>query len=295
MWIVCIALLIHGFDSREANDMAGLIKRLGQHKLMMLSGSIIAAMVIIAIFAPFLAPNDPNLVDLALKLQGPSTQYPLGTDHLGRCILSRLLFGTQASLGVAVVVMGLTVLISVPLGIYAGYRGGWFDTVFMRICEVLLAFPSFLLALALIGFLGPSLTNLILAMVIVQWVFYARVIRGMVLSAKKRNFVLSAQISGTSPLKIITRHIFPTVITQVIVLIFMDIGGVILTISGLSFLGLGIQPPNPEWGMMINDSKPFFRNYPELMLYPGIMIFLIVVAFNLFGEALRDALDLKME
>ncbi|HEY9570023.1 MAG TPA: nickel ABC transporter permease subunit NikC [Metalysinibacillus sp.] len=275
--------------------MAGLIKRLGQHKLMMLSGSIITTMVIIAIFAPFLAPNDPNLVDLALKLQSPSAQYPLGTDHLGRCILSRLLFGTQASLGVAVVVMGLTVLISVPLGIYAGYRGGWFDAVFMRICEVLLAFPSFLLALALIGFLGPSLTNLILAMVIVQWVFYARVIRGMVLSAKKRNFVLSAQISGTSPLKIITRHIFPSVITQVIVLIFMDIGGVILTISGLSFLGLGIQPPNPEWGMMINDSKPFFRNYPELMLYPGIMIFLIVVAFNLFGEALRDAFDLKME
>ncbi len=275
--------------------MTELPRRLWQHKLMTISGVIIMAMIFIAIFAPFLAPNDPNLVDLALKLQGPSSQYPLGTDHLGRCILSRLLFGTQASLGVAVLVMGLTVLISIPLGIYAGYRGGIFDAIFMRICDVLLAFPSFLLALALIGFLGPSLINLILAMVIVQWVFYARVIRGMVLSAKKRNFVLSAQISGTSPFKIVTRHIFPSVITQVVVLIFMDIGGVILTISGLSFLGLGIQPPNPEWGMMINDSKPFFRSYPELMLYPGIMIFLIVVAFNLFGEALRDALDLKTE
>ncbi|MGE7624893.1 nickel transporter permease [Viridibacillus sp. NPDC096237] len=270
-----------------------LNRKLINHKLMTISSIIILLMIGVALFAPFLAPNDPNFVDIAQKLQGPSSQFPLGTDHLGRCILSRLIFGTQTSLGTAILVMGFMMMISVPLGIFAGYVGGKVDYLFMRICDILMAFPSFLLSLALVGILGPGIFNLILAMVLVQWVYYARVIRGMVLSVKEQNFILAAKICGTPKFIIIMKHIFPAIISQVVVLVFMDIGGVILAISSLSFLGLGVQPPEAEWGMMINDSKPFFRNYPSLMLYPGMMVFIVVIAFNVFGEALKDVLDLK--
>ncbi|MFJ9461795.1 MULTISPECIES: nickel transporter permease [Viridibacillus] len=263
------------------------------YKLMIISSIIILGMIGLALFASFLAPNDPNFVDIAQKLQGPSSQFPLGTDHLGRCILSRLIFGTQTSLGTAILVMGFMMFISIPLGIFAGFIGGKVDYLFMRICDILMAFPSFLLSLALVGILGPGLFNLILAMVLVQWVYYARVIRGMVLGVKEQNFIVAAKVCGTPKFIIILKHILPAIISQVVVLVFMDIGGVILAISSLSFLGLGIQPPEAEWGMMINDSKPFFRNYPSLMLYPGIMIFIVVIAFNLFGEALKDALDIK--
>ncbi len=270
-------------------------QKLLSHKLMMISSMILFFITVLALFAPFFAPHDPNLGDIAHKLQGPSSQFPLGTDHLGRDILSRLIYGTRTSLGTAFLIMGLTMMISIPLGIYAGFRGGKVDYFFMRMCDILMAFPSFLLSLALVGIMGSGLFNLILAMVVVQWVFYARVIRGMVLSVKEQNFILAAQVYGTSRLAIVIKHILPAIISQVIVLAFMDIGGVILAISGLSFLGLGIQPPGAEWGMMINDSKPFFRNNPSLMLYPGMMIFIVVIAFNLFGEALRDALDSKKE
>ncbi|MCR8993368.1 nickel transporter permease [Brevibacillus halotolerans] len=270
-----------------------LKQKLLSQKLMIICSMIIILMILLALFAPFLSPNDPNLVDITQKLQGPSSKFPLGTDHLGRCIWSRLIYGTRTSLGTAFFVMGFTMLISLPVGIFAGYRGGWVDYLFMRICDIFMAFPSLLLSLALIGILGPGLGNMIFAMVLVQWVFYARIIRGMVLSVKEQPFILAAKVCGTPKLVIVLKHILPTIISQVVVLVFMDIGGVVLAISGLSFLGLGIQPPGAEWGMMINDSKPFFRNNPSLMLYPGMMILLVVIAFNLFGEALRDALDLK--
>ncbi|RAP26406.1 hypothetical protein C2W64_01949 [Brevibacillus laterosporus] len=270
-------------------------RRLLSHKLMIISSIIIFFLIVLALFAPFWSPNDPYLVDITHKLLGPSSEFPLGTDHLGRCIWSRLIYGTRTSLGTAFLVMGLTMIISIPIGIYAGFRGGWVDYLFMRICDILMAFPSLLLSLALIGILGPGLGNLILAMVLVQWVFYARVIRGMVLSVKGQHFVLAAKVCGTPKLVIVIKHILPTIISQVVVLAFMDIGGIVLAISGLSFLGLGIQPPGAEWGMMINDSKPFFRNNPSLMLYPGMMMLIFVISFNLFGEALRDALDLRRE
>lgn len=269
--------------------------KLLSHKLIMISSMLLFFITVLALLAPFFAPYDPNLGDIAQKLQGPSFKFPLGTDHLGRDILSRLIYGTRTSLGTAFLIMGMTMMISIPIGIYAGFRGGKIDYFFMRMCDILMAFPSFLLSLALVGIMGPGLFNLILAMVLVQWVFYARVIRGMVLSVKEQNFILAAQVCGTSRLAIVFKHILPAIISQVMVLAFMDIGGVILAVSGLSFLGLGIQPPGAEWGMMINDSKPFFRNNPSLMLYPGMMILIVVIAFNLFGEALRDALHSRKE
>lgn len=272
-----------------------LMVRLFRRKALIFSGAIILLMSILVLFAPGLAPHDPNLIDIERKLQAPSLDFPLGTDHLGRCILSRLVYGARVSLGTAFLVMGTTMMISIFIGTYAGYKGGRVDYLFMRFCDVLLAFPSLFLALALIGILGPGLLNLFLAMVLVQWVFYARIIRGMVLSVKEQNYILAAKVSGTSGPMIIIRHIFPAILSQVTVLFFMDIGGIILTISGLSFLGLGIQPPTAEWGAMINDSKQFFRSQPSLMMYPGLMIVTIVMAFNLFGDTLRDALDVRQD
>ena len=269
------------------------MKTLRQHSILFVSATVLVLFTAIAIFAPFLAPNDPNFVDLTQKLQASSRNYPLGTDHLGRCQLSRLLFGARTSLSTAFIVMAITFCISMPIGVFAGYMGGIVDAWFVRICDMLMAFPSFLLSLAFVGMLGPSYWHLILAMVCVQWVFYARFIRGLVLSVKERSFVIAARICGTSPIKIAIKHIIPTISASVIVLLFMDIGGVILSISGLSFLGLGVQPPYAEWGMMINDSKPYFRSHPMLMMYPGLMIFLVVIAFNIFGESLRQWLQVE--
>ncbi|MGG3451830.1 nickel ABC transporter permease subunit NikC [Domibacillus aminovorans] len=262
-----------------------------QNKLLVLSLIIITIMIMIAIFAPILAPHDPNLIDLSNKLKEPSLTFPLGTDHLGRCVLSRIIYGTQVSIGAAFLVMGISIFIGIIIGTFAGYKGGWIDQVFMRLCDVLLSFPSLVLSLALIGILGPNFKNLIIALVIVQWVPYARMIRGLMLVMKERHFIMAAKIAGTTDTIIIIRHMLPHILPQVLVFAFLDIGTVILHISGLSFLGLGIQPPTAEWGMMINDSKQFLRNYPSLMLYPGMMIMLVVMSFNLLGDSLRDLLD----
>jgi nickel transport system permease protein len=252
---------------------------------------IVLLHIMLALFAPVLAPHDPNDVSLARKLMDPDSTYPLGTDHLGRCILSRLIYGAQVSLGAAFFVMTATLGISTGIGAIAGYAGGRTDTVIMRICDIFLAFPNLILALALVGIMGPGLLNVILAMVLSQWAWYARMIRGMVLSIKERNYVLAAQVAGTRRSAIITKHILPNILPQIAVLATLDMGYVILHIAGMSFLGLGIQPPTPEWGAMINDGRQFLRGYPTLMAYPGVMILSVVMAFNLLGDVLRDKVD----
>lgn len=269
------------------------VLKLFRHKLFWVSGVIIFLFILIALFAPYIAPNDPYKVDVANKLQSASWMYPLGTDHLGRCNLSRIIYGTRVSLGGSFLAIGITFLISLTMGSFAGYKGGRIDQLLMRFCDILLAFPKLILALALVGILGTGLSNLILAIVIVQWVSYARIIRGMILSAKERNYVQSARMSGTSHFRIVIRHILPSIFPHLLVLLSIDAGRVILIISELSFLGLGVQPPAAEWGMMINDSRPFMGLYPFLMIYPGMMIFIIMMAFNLFSDALRDALDVR--
>lgn len=266
-------------------------KKIFKRKLGIISLALILAVALVGLLAPLLAPNDPVLVDLEKKLLAPSAEYPLGTDHLGRCILSRLMYGTRVSLGTALVIMVLTMGVGLVVGTLAGYKGGLIDALFMRLCDILLAFPNLVLALAIVGILGPGLVNVMIAMVAVQWVWYGRMIRGMVLSARENNYVLSAIVSGTSQPLIITRHILPGILSQVVVLASLDVGWVILHISGLSFLGLGVQPPTPEWGAMLNDGRQYLRSNPALMVYPGLMILTVVVSFNLFGDALRDALD----
>lgn len=266
-------------------------RKLFQQRLTAISIGLIVFFILLGIFAPFIAPNDPNFSDIRQRLEGPSQQFPLGTDQLGRCILSRLIWAIPYSLGTSFLVMLITLTLGTLVGVMAGYKGGLIDSIFMRVCDVFLAFPNLVLILAIVGMLGPGLLNILLAASLVQWVWYARIVRGMVLTVKEQNYILAARVSGTSDSSIIRQHILPNIAPQIIVLATLDIGWVILSISGLSFLGLGIQPPTPEWGTMLNDGRQYLRSNPLLMIYPGTAILLVVVAFNLLGDALRDALD----
>lgn len=254
---------------------------------------LVCLLFFVAIFAPWLMPNDPHEPNIVMKLQGFSPKYPLGTDHLGRCVLSRLIEGTRVSLFVAFIVLVVTLFISMIVGLTAGYVGGLIDLVLMRICDILLAIPDFIFALVIVGALGAGMKNLVYALVVVMWVSFARIIRNMVVGLKETNYVVYAKICGVSKWRIILRHIIPFVFPQMFLLKLIGLGSTILMVSELSFLGLGIMPPTAEWGMMISESKTYLMTNPELMLIPGIMISLTVFIFNTFGDALRDVLDPK--
>lgn len=258
-----------------------------------ISTFFVCLLFIIAIFGPWLMPNDPHAPNLAMKLQGFSVQYPLGTDHLGRCVLSRLIEGARVSLFVAFIVLVVTLLISMIVGITAGYVGGWIDLVLMRICDILLAIPNFIFALVIVGALGAGMINLVIAIAAVIWVGFARVIRNMVVSLKETNYVVYAKICGVPTWKIMLRHIVPFVFPQMLLLKLIGLGTTILMISELSFLGLGITPPTAEWGMMISESKAYLMIKPELMIIPGVMLSITVLTFNAFGDSLRDLLNPK--
>ncbi|ANY73400.1 nickel ABC transporter permease subunit NikC [Paenibacillus ihbetae] len=254
---------------------------------------ILAVLFLLSIMAPWIAPHDPVQVNLAIKLQSPSWDYPLGTDQLGRCNLSRLLYGSRISLGFASLIFISSLLIGLLIGTFAGYKGGIIDQVLMRFCEGVMAFPTLVLVLGLVGIFGPGLPQVILAMIMVQWVYYARMFRGMVLSLRERNFITAAKISGSSQWTIIRRHVVPNVLPPIVVMGTLEIGWAIMDIAAMSFLGLGVQPPSPEWGSMIHEGKSYIRSNPELMLYPGIMILIIVVTFNILGEALSERFGVK--
>lgn len=266
---------------------------LRNQKMIVICAIMIGLLSIAAILAPFIAPHDPIQVNLALKLMPPTWEYPLGTDQLGRCNLSRLLYGSRISLGFAALIFVSSLAIGLLIGTFAGYMGGWLDSVLMRFCEGVMAFPSLVLILGLVGIFGPGLPQVILALMLVQWVYYARMFRGMVLSLKEKNFIAAARISGSSPWTIIKKHIIPNVLPPIIVVGTLEMGWAIMDISALSFLGLGVQPPTPEWGAMIHDGKSYIRSNPELMLYPGLMIMFVVVMFNLLGEALSERYGVK--
>ena len=249
--------------------------------------------ILITLIGPFIVPNDPFTANMSERLSPPSSVYPLGTDHMGRCIFSRLIVGAQSTLGITALVVVTVALIGIPIGLVIGYIGGRLDTVFMRLADGILALPEFILAIAIAGFLGPSLTNLMISIVFVKWIAYTRVVRSIVITERNKDYVLAAKVGGSSRWKIIRRHMFPQIVSPVLVLATLDIGKVILTISSLSYLGLGAQPPAPEWGAMLNDGRPYFQSAPELMIYPGLAIFFVVLAFNLMGEGLRDKWDVK--
>jgi peptide/nickel transport system permease protein len=250
---------------------------------------------ILAIGAPLIAPHDPTALDARAILAPPSRDHLLGTDNLGRDILSRLIHGARWSLGTAAAATTLIVIIGVTVGLVAGYFGGIIDDILMRVVDVLLAFPSLVLALAIVGMLGPSLRNVMIGVVVVWWVDYARVVRGLTLSIREREFITAAHCVGCPSGHIIFRHVLPNAIPSVIVLATLEIGIMMLAISGLSFLGLGAQPPTPEWGAMLNAGRPAFQSAPQLMIFPGICITLAVIGFNLVGDSLRDLLDPHMK
>ncbi len=244
-----------------------------------------------ALFAPWLGLPDPEEVNLAARLSAPSAQHLLGTDHLGRDVLSRLVFGSRISMGAVFAILLLIVGFSTFAGTLAGFAGGVIDSAIMRVCDIFLTFPTLILAMFFVGVLGTGLTNVIIAIFLTHWAWYARIVRGIVLSLKSREFVLAARVAGTSRFRLIVRHILPSLAPQVLVLGTLDIGHMMLHVAGLSFLGLGVQPPLPEWGVMIGDARQFIWTQPQLLLYPGLAIFIVVMAFNLLGDAMRDALD----
>lgn len=249
---------------------------------------IVLSYALIALLAPWLAPSDPLQIQMGQKLELPSWNYPLGTDHLGRCVLSRLLYGTRTSLLYTLAVLASVFAISIPVGMFAGYAGGRVDQAIMRIIDVLLAFPSLILSLAITAMLGPSMPNLLLSFAAVWWAGYARVIRSLVLQIKTRDYIQAAVASGTSHLQIMLRHILRNAARPILVLASVEVGTIMLAIAGLSFLGLGAQPPVPEWGVMLNDSRPYIQTEPRLLLYPGLAIMVAVLGFNLLGEGLRQ-------
>lgn len=262
-------------------------------KVIVICSLILFVLLFITVFAPWLAPNDPIAVNLAHKLQPPSLDYPLGTDHLGRCTFSRILFGARVSLGFAMLIFISSLSIGLIIGIIAGYKGGWIDQLLMRFGEGVMAVPNLLLVLGFVGIWGAGLKQVVLGLILVQWVYYARIIRGMVLSLKEQNYIPAAKISGSSQWTIIKKHILPNVLPQLAVMGTLEMGWAIMDLSSMSFLGLGVQPPIPEWGAMIHEGKSYIRTNPLLMLYPGFMIMIVVVTFNLLGEALSERFGVK--
>ncbi len=260
-----------------------------------LGGAVLVGLAVAgAVAAAAIAPAPPDLIDVTNRFAGPSAAHPLGTDNLGRDSLSRLLFGARLSLSSALVTTAAITLIGIAVGLASGYYGGAVDAVLMRVVDVLLALPRLVLALAITGVLGPSLVNLMLAIAAVGWADYSRLVRGVVLSLRERPFVESARAVGASHGRIMLRHIAPNLLGQVIVLSTLDLGAILLTLSGLSFLGLGVRPPAPEWGSMLAEGKNFLDRAPQLMLYPGMAISLSVLGFNLLGDGLRDLLDPRL-
>jgi peptide/nickel transport system permease protein len=255
---------------------------------------VVVLFVGLALYAPLLATHDPNKVQAAQRLKPPSSDHLLGTDHLGRDLYSRLLWGSRLSLGIAMLAALLTTAIGVAVGAIAGFFGGLLDDLLMRIVDVLLGFPGLVLALAIVGTLGPGISHLILGLVSVWWVSYARVVRGLVLSLRERPYIEAARALGLRPLRILCLHILPNVLPPVIVIASLEMGQLILAIAGLNFLGLGVQPPTPEWGAMLNEGRTYFQRAPQLMLYPGLAISVVVLGFNLLGDGLRDALDPRL-
>ena len=248
-------------------------------------------MAFVAVAAPVLSPADPTDVDAARRLLPPSADAPLGTDNLGRDIASRIMWGARLSLGTAALATTLILTIGVGLGLVSGYYGGLVDDLVMRVVDVILAFPALILALAIVGVLGPGIGSVMIGVVSVAWADYARVMRGLVLAARERQYVEAARATGTPNARILLRHLLPNVFPPIVVLASLEMGGLILAVSALSFLGLGAQPPTPEWGAMLNDGRAFIAAAPQLMIYPGLAISVVVVGFNLLGDGLRDVLD----
>lgn len=275
-------------------ELADLWRRLRRNRAAMAGAGIVAVFVLLALLAPVLAPWSPVQGDFGDRLQAPSGIHWLGTDELGRDVLSRIIFGARISLQIQVVAVLLALGVGVTLGAVGGYLGGRMDNLIMRAMDVLLAFPSIFLALGIIAALGTGLVNLMIAAGISSIPAFARIVRGSVLSLKEREFVEAARALGGGGGRILLRHLLPNCLAPVIVQATLRMATVLLTASGLSFLGLGVQPPTPEWGAMLSNARSYLIVAPHVATIPGLAIMVVVVGFNLFGDGLRDALDPRL-
>ncbi len=271
------------------------LRRFQQHRLALVGAVVIMFLVLVAVFAPLLAPEAADAMDFGNTLSPPSWEHPMGTDHFGRDLLSRIIYGTRVSFIVGVGAVSLAILLGGTCGLVAGYFGKYVDIVIMRTLDVVWAFPPVLLALAFVAVRGPSISAVILAIGLVAIPRYARIVRGTVLSAKERDYIMAARATGISHINIIFTHILPNVLAPVIVVASLGVAGAVMMESLLSFLGLGMQPPASSWGLMISEGQGYLRTFPYYSLFPGLMIMLIVFAFNAVGDGLRDAWDPKLK
>lgn len=268
-----------------------LWQRLRRNPTAVLGGLVVAAIVLLALAAPWVAPYDPNAIDVNAILKPPSLAHPMGTDRLGRDVLSRMIYGARISLSVGLVAVGLATLIGVLLGAIAGYYRGLTDSFMMRLVDIMLAIPTFFLILAVIAFLEPSIFNIMVVIGLTSWMGVARLVRAEFLGLHDREFVLAARAQGASDLRLVFRHYLPNSLAPVIVTVILSIAGAILVESGLSFLGLGVQPPAASCGNILTEGKEYIQFAWWLSVYPGLAILVTVLSYNLLGEGLRDALD----
>lgn len=259
-----------------------------------IGGLILLSLLMIAVFAPWIAPHSPTDINLRNRLQAPSIEHPLGTDKFGRDVASRLIYGTQVSLTVGLVVVAVSATVGFAVGAIAGFFGGWVDSLIMRLVDVMLAFPGFLLALALVATLGSTLQTVIIAISVAYSPRNALVMRSIILTVRQNDYVEAAYALGASNLRIVSRHVFPNAIPPLIVIASINAAIAITAEAGLSYLGLGVQPPTPTWGAVISDGRDFVRTNPWICISAGMAIMMAVMSLNLLGDSLRDVLDPRM-
>lgn len=266
--------------------------RLRRNPLAVIGLAITITLILVAIFAPVLAPHDPVVQDLSQRFVRPGTPGNwLGTDEFGRDILSRLLYGSRITLYIVLLVIMTAPVVGLMIGTVAGYFGGWIDTILMRITDIFLAFPKLILALALVAVLGPGMENAVLAIALTSWPPYARVARAETLTVRNSDYIAAVKLQGAGAIRVIWGHVMPMCLPSVIIRVTLDMAGVILTAAGLGFLGLGVQPPLPEWGLMISSGRKFLFEQWWVATMPGLAIFIVSLGFNLLGDGLRDVLD----
>lgn len=266
-------------------------RELMRHPSAVVGGSMIATLLLVALIGPLIAPHDPLAMDLVNRFQQPSLMHPFGTDEFGRDVFSRVIYGARISLQVGIVAVGIAGTLGCLLGLVTGYLGGWLDTAGQWVIDVLLAFPGLLLALAITAVLGPGLLNVIIAVGIGALPTYARVMRGQVLALKQEEFIVAARVTGCSTTRILFRHLFPNTLSPIIVLASLGFASAVLAGAALSFIGMGAQPPTPEWGAMLASGREYLRRQWWIATFPGLAIAFTVLGFNLLGDGLRDALD----
>ncbi|MWN32372.1 nickel ABC transporter permease subunit NikC [Gilliamella sp. Pra-s65] len=269
------------------------LKQLFKNKIALCCLTIIGVIIVLGILAPYIAPFDPNKVRIVRKYASVSAQHWFGCDHLGRDIFSRLLYGIRSTLFLSILTMAITIVIGTIIGLISGYKRGKLDECIMRLCDIMLSFPSQVMILAIVGVLGVGIENVIIANIVVKWAWYSRMIRSSVIKYSRKNYILFSRTIGAPHFFIIRRHLLPNIMSELVVLATLDTGWVILNISALSFIGLGVQAPTAEWGLMLSEAKNVMIQHPMQMVFPGMAILIVVAAFNMLGDCLRDILDPK--